>query len=49
MAMHAAAEHGATVVGVTLSHEQARLARQRVAAAGLEDRVEIRVQDYRDV
>ena len=49
MAMHAAAEHGATVVGVTLSNEQARLARQRVAAAGLQGRIEIRVQDYRDV
>ena len=38
-----------TVVGVTLSTEQAALARKRVAAAGLTDRVEIRVQDYREV
>jgi cyclopropane-fatty-acyl-phospholipid synthase len=49
MAMYAAQAHGATVVGITLSHEQARFARQRVATAGLEDRVEIRVQDYRDL
>ncbi|MET8409046.1 cyclopropane-fatty-acyl-phospholipid synthase family protein [Streptomyces sp. NPDC005195] len=49
MAMHAAREHGASVVGVTLSQEQAAYARKRVADEGLTDRVEIRVQDYRDV
>jgi cyclopropane-fatty-acyl-phospholipid synthase len=49
LALHAAREHGATVVGVTLSGEQAALARERAAAAGLADRVEIRVQDYREV
>src|SRR3954470_10783377 len=49
MAMHAAGRYGATVVGITLSEEQARLARKRVAEAGLTDRVEIRVQDYRAV
>jgi cyclopropane-fatty-acyl-phospholipid synthase len=49
MAMHAARHHGATVVGVTISQQQAERARQRVAAAGLTDRVEIRLQDYRDV
>ncbi len=49
MAMHAAAKYNATVVGVTLSREQASLARRRLAAAGLSDRVEIRVQDYRDL
>ncbi|MEV8035745.1 cyclopropane-fatty-acyl-phospholipid synthase family protein [Streptomyces sp. NPDC086182] len=49
MAVHAAREHGATVVGVTLSQEQAAYARKRVAEEGLTDRVEIRVQDYRDV
>jgi cyclopropane-fatty-acyl-phospholipid synthase len=38
-----------SVVGVTLSHEQAAYARKRVADEGLTDRVEIRVQDYRDV
>ncbi|MBV1935163.1 class I SAM-dependent methyltransferase [Streptomyces sp. BV286] len=49
MAVHAAREHGVSVVGVTLSQEQAAYARKRVAEEGLTDRVEIRVQDYRDV
>ncbi|MET9440899.1 cyclopropane-fatty-acyl-phospholipid synthase family protein [Streptomyces sp. NPDC006610] len=49
MAVHAAREHGAHVVGITLSQEQAAYARKRVAEEGLTDRVEIRVQDYRDV
>ncbi|MEU9385352.1 cyclopropane-fatty-acyl-phospholipid synthase family protein [Streptomyces sp. NPDC048279] len=49
MAIHAAREHGVSVVGVTLSQEQAAYARKRVADEGLTDRVEIRVQDYRDV
>lgn len=48
-ALHAAQRFGVDVVGVTLSSEQAGLARKRVAEAGLTDRVEIRVQDYRDV
>jgi cyclopropane-fatty-acyl-phospholipid synthase len=48
MAIHAAREHGVSVVGVTLSQEQAAYARKRVADEGLTDRVEIRVQDYRD-
>ncbi len=49
MAIHAAREHGVSVVGVTLSQEQAAYARKRVADEGLTDKVEIRVQDYRDV
>ncbi|MFF4660781.1 class I SAM-dependent methyltransferase [Streptomyces sp. NPDC001381] len=49
LAVHAAREHGVSVVGITLSQEQAAYARKRVADAGLTDRVEIRVQDYRDV
>ncbi|CAM5427428.1 cyclopropane-fatty-acyl-phospholipid synthase [Streptomyces purpurascens] len=49
MAIHAAREHGVSVVGVTLSQEQAAYARKRVAEEGLTDRIEIRVQDYRDV
>jgi cyclopropane-fatty-acyl-phospholipid synthase len=36
-------------VGVTLSVEQAAYARERVRALGLEDRIEIRVQDYREL
>jgi cyclopropane-fatty-acyl-phospholipid synthase len=47
--IHAAANHGVSAVGITLSPAQAELARSRVAAAGLEDRVEIRVADYRDL
>ncbi|MET9801493.1 cyclopropane-fatty-acyl-phospholipid synthase family protein [Streptomyces sp. NPDC006368] len=49
MAIHAAREYGARVVGVTLSAEQAAFARKRIADEGLTDRIEIRVQDYRDV
>ena len=49
MAMHAASRYGARVVGVTISEEQCELARRRVKEAGLEDLVEIRLQDYRDV
>jgi cyclopropane-fatty-acyl-phospholipid synthase len=48
-ALHAAARYGVTVVGVTLSTEQAGLARKRAADAGLTEKVDIRVQDYRDV
>jgi cyclopropane-fatty-acyl-phospholipid synthase len=44
-----AAARGATVRSVTLSAEQQRLARQRVANAGLSDRVDIDLLDYRDV
>jgi cyclopropane-fatty-acyl-phospholipid synthase len=47
--IHAAANHGVRAVGITLSPAQAELARRRVAEAGLEDRVEIRVADYRDL
>jgi cyclopropane-fatty-acyl-phospholipid synthase len=46
-AIHAAANHGVSVVGITLSEPQAELARERVAEAGVADRVEIRVADYR--
>jgi cyclopropane-fatty-acyl-phospholipid synthase len=49
LAMRAAREYGAEVVGITLSQEQAALARKRVAEAGLTGSVEIRVQDYRAV
>ena len=47
--IHAAANHGVWAVGITLSPAQAELARRRVAEAGLKDRVEIRVADYRDL
>jgi cyclopropane-fatty-acyl-phospholipid synthase len=45
----AAAERGAQVVGLTLSAEQKAWAEARIAEAGLSDRIEIRLQDYRDV
>jgi cyclopropane-fatty-acyl-phospholipid synthase len=44
-----AAVRGAQVRSVTLSAEQQQLARERVAAAGLSDRVQIDLLDYRDV
>ena len=46
-AIHAAREYGVEVVGITLSEPQAELARERVAQAGVAEKVEIRVQDYR--
>jgi cyclopropane-fatty-acyl-phospholipid synthase len=46
-AIHAAREYGAEVLGITLSEPQAELARERVAQAGVDGKVEIRVQDYR--
>jgi cyclopropane-fatty-acyl-phospholipid synthase len=49
MALHAAEEHGARAVGVTISRNQHDLATKRVAEAGLADRVDVRLQDYRDV
>jgi cyclopropane-fatty-acyl-phospholipid synthase len=49
LALHAAQHYGAQVVGITLSTQQANLARKRLAEAGLTDRVDIRVQDYREV
>ncbi|MGH2930886.1 MAG: class I SAM-dependent methyltransferase, partial [Solirubrobacteraceae bacterium] len=47
--IHAAVHYGVTAVGVTLSEPQARLARERAAEAGVGDRFEIRVQDYREI
>ncbi|MFD9571301.1 class I SAM-dependent methyltransferase [Streptomyces sp. NPDC059982] len=43
-----AAGRGARVVTLTLSREQQELARERIAAAGLADRVEVRLCDYRE-
>ena len=48
-AIHAARTRGAHVTGITLSEPQAELARRRAAEAGVGDRVEFRVQDYRDL
>ena len=44
-----AAQRGARVLTITLSEEQAELARERIAAAGMTERVEVRLQDYREV
>jgi cyclopropane-fatty-acyl-phospholipid synthase len=49
MAIHAAKNYGVKVIGVTLSREQAAWAQKSVVEAGLQDSVEIRHQDYRDV
>jgi cyclopropane-fatty-acyl-phospholipid synthase len=48
-ALHAAANHGVHVTGITLSERQAVRARRRAQEAGLGDRVEIRVMDYREL
>jgi cyclopropane-fatty-acyl-phospholipid synthase len=48
-AIHAAKRHDVSVVGITLSEPQARLARERALAAGVADRVEFRVMDYREL
>ncbi|HXY43946.1 MAG TPA: cyclopropane-fatty-acyl-phospholipid synthase family protein [Acidimicrobiales bacterium] len=49
MALHAASQHRAEVVGVTLSPAQVQLAERRVRDAGLDGAVDIRLQDYRDL
>jgi cyclopropane-fatty-acyl-phospholipid synthase len=45
--MHAVQHYGVTAVGITLSDAQASLARERIAAAGLSDRCEVQIRDYR--
>lgn len=49
LVIHAARNYGVQAVGVTLSRAQADLARERIREAGLSDRCEIRIQDYREV
>jgi cyclopropane-fatty-acyl-phospholipid synthase len=49
LAIHAALHYGCKVTSRTISREQYELAKQRVAAAGLEDRIELRFDDYRDL
>lgn len=49
LVIRAAQAWGARCVGITLSRQQFELATQRVRDAGLQDRVDIRLQDYRDV
>jgi cyclopropane-fatty-acyl-phospholipid synthase len=49
LVIHAARQHGVTALGITLSEEQAKVARERIAAAGLSDRVRVEIRDYRDL
>ena len=49
LALELAQQPSTTVTGLTLSKEQLAHAQARVAAAGVQDRVELRLQDYRDV
>ncbi|WP_212525073.1 cyclopropane-fatty-acyl-phospholipid synthase family protein [Actibacterium sp. MT2.3-13A] len=49
MGLTLARDHGAEVLGVTLSEEQHRIAQARAEAEGLSDRVEFRLTDYREV
>ena len=49
LSLFAAQEYGVEVVGVTIAAEQKAFIDQRIAERGLQDRVEIRLQDYRDV
>ncbi len=47
LAMRAVAERGVRVTTLTLSEAQKELAEQRIAAAGMSDRIEVRLEDYR--
>jgi cyclopropane-fatty-acyl-phospholipid synthase len=48
-ALHAAGRYGCRVTTTTISPSQHELARERVRAAGLEDRITILLEDYRDL
>jgi cyclopropane-fatty-acyl-phospholipid synthase len=48
-AIEAVQQTGCRVTGITLSHEQLALARERVEEAGLEDRIELKICDYRHI
>jgi cyclopropane-fatty-acyl-phospholipid synthase len=49
LVIHAAKHYGVRAEGITLSERQLEFARRRIAEEGLEDRVTVRLQDYRDV
>jgi cyclopropane-fatty-acyl-phospholipid synthase len=49
LVIHAAQRYGVRAHGVTLSPQQLKVARERIALAGLEDRVSVELQDYRDL
>ena len=46
---HAAQHYGVKATGVTLAEEQAKLAREKIARLGLQDRVEVLLQDFTQV
>lgn len=48
-ALHAARNYGCRVTTITLSQRQLDYARQRIAATGLAERIEVRFQDYREL
>jgi cyclopropane-fatty-acyl-phospholipid synthase len=48
-AHYAATERGCEVVGITVAEEHAAFARKRIADAGLADKVEIAIRDFREV
>ncbi len=47
--IYAAHHYGVQAVGVTISEEQAELARERIRQAGMQDSCEVRLQDYREI
>ncbi|CAN5799168.1 class I SAM-dependent methyltransferase [soil metagenome] len=47
--IHAVSRYGVRALGVTLSEQQHDLAKRRIADAGLQDRAEVRLMDYREV
>jgi cyclopropane-fatty-acyl-phospholipid synthase len=49
LAIHAASQYGCRVTTTTISREQHALAAERIRAAGLEDRIELLLRDYRDL
>ena len=49
LSLHAAQHYGARVTGVTIAAEQKKFIDERIRERGLEDRVEIRLQDYREI
>ena len=49
LVIHAAKHYGVNALGITLSHRQLKMARDRVEQAGLQDRVSIELRDYRDL
>ena len=49
LVVHAAARYGVRALGITLSEQQAQVARKRIRDSGLEDRCRVEVLDYRDL